>query len=145
MATLHSSDRDFTLLYILYILHLCLANIFVIQASIYVLHSTSTFSEHFRDPSIINIFANSAFKKNYSFPLQTKNVNFFVRILSSFPSVTFSRSFSVSWIVSVHFDHILINVYVHKSVLVTKTFSQTFMGPQQCNVLWVNILILSSF
>ena len=145
MATLHSSDRDFTLLYILYILHLRLANIFVIQASIYVLHSTSTFSEHFRDPSIINIFANSAFKKNYSFPLQTENVNFFVRILSSFPSVTFSRSFSVSWIVSVHFAHILINVYVHKSVLVTKTFSQTFMGPQQCNVLWVNILILSSF
>ena len=68
MATLHSSDRDFTLLYILYILHLRLANIFVTQAPIYILHSTSTFSEHFRDPSIINIFANSAFKKNYSFP-----------------------------------------------------------------------------
>ena len=115
------------------------------HSSLHSLHSTSTLSEHFRDPSIINIFANSAFKKNYSFPLQTENVNFFVRILSSFPSVTFSRSFSVSWIVSVHFAHILINVYVHKSVLVTKTFSQTFMGPQQCNVLWVNILILSSF
>jgi hypothetical protein len=39
MATLHSSDRDFTLHYIL---HLHLANIFVIQASTYVLHSTST-------------------------------------------------------------------------------------------------------
>ena len=58
MATLHSSDRDFTLLYILYILHLRLANIFVTQAPIYILHSTSTFSEHFRDPFIINIFAN---------------------------------------------------------------------------------------
>jgi hypothetical protein len=49
MATLHSSDRDFTLLYILYILHLRLTNIFAIQASIYVLHSTSTFRrKHFR-------------------------------------------------------------------------------------------------
>ena len=72
MATLHSSDRDFTLLYILYILHLRLANIFVIQASIYVLHSTSTFSEHFRDPSIINIFANSAFKKTIHSPCKQK-------------------------------------------------------------------------
>jgi hypothetical protein len=26
-----------------------------------------------------------------------------------------------------------------------KTFSQTFEGPQQCKMLWVNILILSSF
>ena len=45
MATLHSSDRDFTLHYIL---HLHLANIFVIQASTNILHSTSTFCEHFR-------------------------------------------------------------------------------------------------
>jgi hypothetical protein len=60
MATLHSSDRDFTLHYIL---HLHLENIFAIQASTNILHSTSTstfrflhnhptFSEHFRDPGV---------------------------------------------------------------------------------------------
>ncbi len=60
MATLHSSDRDFTLHYIL---HLHLENTFAIQASTNILHSTSTFtfkflhnhptfSEHFRDPGV---------------------------------------------------------------------------------------------
>jgi hypothetical protein len=61
MATLHSSDRDFTLLYILYILHLHLANIFVIQATTYVLHFTSTFWEHFP------IYDNAVNAQNFSF------------------------------------------------------------------------------